>query len=60
MRVEPVAVSADLKFKDITVGSDHACGISSTDEVYCWGNGAAGKLGTRSTDNKLIPTKVAL
>jgi alpha-tubulin suppressor-like RCC1 family protein len=60
MRVEPVAVSGNSKFKDIAIGNDHACGISSADEVYCWGDGAEGKLGTRSSDNKQIPTKVVL
>jgi len=58
MQVEPAAVSASFDFAELTIGVDHACGIS-VDDVYCWGNGNAGKLGTRSSDNKLTPTKVA-
>ena len=58
MRVEPAAVSADFSFKEVAIGVDHACGVSSNDDVYCWGDGDAGKLGTRSSENKLIPTKV--
>jgi alpha-tubulin suppressor-like RCC1 family protein len=58
MQVEPAAVSADFEFAELTIGVDHACGISSDDDVYCWGNGNAGKLGTRSSENKLTPTKV--
>jgi alpha-tubulin suppressor-like RCC1 family protein len=58
MQVEPAAVSADIEFAELTIGVDHACGISSNDDVYCWGDGNAGKLGTRSSDNKLTPTKV--
>ena len=60
MRVEPTAISGDVAFKEITIGNDHACGISANDDLYCWGNGKAGKLGTRSSDNKLTPTKVKL
>jgi alpha-tubulin suppressor-like RCC1 family protein len=34
----PVAVSGKQRFKEIAVGSDHACGISEDrTTIYCWG-----------------------
>ena len=59
MQTEPVAVSSDLEFAELSIGVDHVCGVSADDDVYCWGDGGAGKLGTRSADNKLTPTEVA-
>ena len=60
MRVEPKAVSTNLNFNNITIGTKHTCAIATNDNVYCWGEGKDGKLGTRSLDNKFVPTKVAL
>lgn len=32
--------------RDLSVGTDRSCIISSRDEVFCWGNGADGILGS--------------
>ncbi len=42
----PVAVSGDLEFTEISVGSMYACALSQTGDVYCWGRNVNGELGT--------------
>ncbi len=55
----PVAVSGGLDFTSIGVGTRHSCALGASGEVYCWGQGAHGKLGNGDTQNRLVPTQVA-
>jgi alpha-tubulin suppressor-like RCC1 family protein len=34
-------------FKQLSVGADHACGLSDTSKVYCWGRQNKGQIGNR-------------
>jgi cysteine-rich repeat protein len=45
--------------KAVAQGDDHACLLSTADEVYCWGNNSYGQLGIGSTQNKFVANKVA-
>jgi len=36
--VEPVPVSGDLRFTDLSAGWRHACGITDEGKLYCWGD----------------------
>lgn len=40
------AVTGDLVFRSITVGSGHTCGLTRDGSAYCWGSNNHGKLGT--------------
>jgi len=42
----PTAVSGGLTFKSLYGGRWHTCGITTTDETYCWGWDWVGQLGT--------------
>lgn len=42
----PVPVSGGLRFRSVTVGRLHACGVATSGAAYCWGANAAGQLGT--------------
>ena len=44
--------------KEITSGHWHTCVVSQTHEMYCWGDGASGKLGDGASTNNAIPGKV--
>jgi alpha-tubulin suppressor-like RCC1 family protein len=41
-----VVAAATLTFRQVTTGAGHACGLTATDEVYCWGDAREGQLGT--------------
>jgi alpha-tubulin suppressor-like RCC1 family protein len=55
----PVAVSGDLRFESMSVGWDHACGVTADNEAYCWGRGRYGRLGNGSAENSLAPVAVS-
>jgi alpha-tubulin suppressor-like RCC1 family protein len=43
--LRPVAVSGGLRFRQVTAGTNVTCGVSTEDEVFCWGDNGAGELG---------------
>jgi alpha-tubulin suppressor-like RCC1 family protein len=60
---KPVLISsANLspvkKFKYISSGSNHSCGIDSEGSTYCWGYGADGRLGDGGTSNRYLPVAI--
>ncbi len=42
---EPVAVDTALRFRRLSAGRAHTCGLSVQREVFCWGNNDGGLLG---------------
>ncbi|CAD5209195.1 unnamed protein product [Bursaphelenchus xylophilus] len=43
---------------DISCGYEHAVGVTETGQVFVWGDGKDGKLGTGNSENILIPTQI--
>ncbi len=41
----PVAVHGGLTFKQLSGGLFHTCGLTTANELYCWGSGGLGELG---------------
>jgi alpha-tubulin suppressor-like RCC1 family protein len=57
--LRPVAVAGGLTFKAVSAGSDHTCGVTTADQIYCWGANIQGELGDGSTAaSRQIPTLV--
>ena len=55
-----ISVEAGLTFKQLSAGSFHTCGITTTTNVaYCWGNNNYGQLGDGTTTNSNRPRRVA-
>jgi len=54
----PVAVSGGLKFKLLTLGFDHSCGLTAAGDAYCWGDNTWGQLGEATTGQALEPAAV--
>jgi alpha-tubulin suppressor-like RCC1 family protein len=61
----PGAVQSTDRWADISAGGDyrnsdpnHTCGITSTDEAYCWGSNGRGQLGNGTTDDTNVPVPV--
>lgn len=40
-----VTISTTLPFKSLSVGSDHTCGITTDNRLFCWGRNDFGQLG---------------
>ena len=43
------AVTIGAQVEQLTAGSEHTCALTVDGEVYCWGNGALGRLGYGNT-----------
>lgn len=54
----PQQVSTISNWTHISAGSDHTCGVTTDGEVYCWGAGDAGRLGTGAIDTTATPLEV--
>ncbi len=57
-RTRPVPVLGGLRFRSITAGIDHTCGITLDARGYCWGGNRAGQLGTGSRSGSLVPVPI--
>jgi alpha-tubulin suppressor-like RCC1 family protein len=44
-RTTPIAVVGGLRFRHVSVGYEHSCGITLDDRAYCWGLNFFGQLG---------------
>jgi alpha-tubulin suppressor-like RCC1 family protein len=52
------AFTAAPKFRSVSAGWDHTCGISSFTRAYCWGYNSTGQLGTFDRMKRLTATPV--
>ena len=44
-RTRPVAVAGGLVFRTVAAGGFNTCGVTTSDEAYCWGTNQEGQLG---------------
>ena len=49
-QIRPTAsmASSTTAFRQVSGGATHACGVAADNQAYCWGDNAAGELGTGS------------
>lgn len=50
--------AGNLVFRYIDAGSYHTCGITTTEQLYCWGYNGDGQLGTPASVGTSFPTLV--
>lgn len=61
----PMAVAGNLTFKSISAGVRVTCGVTTSNQAYCWGSDANGELGNggpisyQTTDISYVPVGVA-
>ncbi len=55
----PVAVAGTQLFASISVGNSSVCALTAAGEAYCWGANFGGALGDGTSENRLVPTRVA-
>jgi alpha-tubulin suppressor-like RCC1 family protein len=72
-RLTPTAVAGGLRFRQVSTGGGlddfenlepfegHSCGVTTTDEAFCWGPNTIGQLGIGGTMGSRVasPTRVA-
>ncbi len=56
----PVAVQGGLTFRQISAGVAQTCGVTTANQVYCWGWTSYGKLGQQplTTDFITVPVRI--
>jgi Bacterial Ig-like domain (group 1)/Regulator of chromosome condensation (RCC1) repeat len=54
----PTPVQGGHAWRTIEVAGSHACGITTAGDLYCFGNGANGRLGNGSTASSTAPVPV--
>ena len=54
----PTRVDGNLRFRSISVGLDHSCGLATDGSAWCWGDGTHGQLGNGSTAQQKVPVRV--
>ncbi len=57
---EPLPVAGGLRFRDLSVGGGHSCGVTTDGGIYCWGRNDYGQLGNGSREPSAEPTRVLL
>lgn len=50
--------TATLQYESVDAGGQHACGITPSAAVYCWGYNGDGHLGTNDFANRNVPTPI--
>jgi alpha-tubulin suppressor-like RCC1 family protein len=55
----PVPVSGTIRFRRLSAGDAHNCGIATDDRVYCWGDNLRGALGDPSLRRAIAPAPIA-
>ena len=58
-RLKPVRVAGGLTFRQVSAGSRHSCGVTTTNLAYCWGLNEFGQLGDGTTEHRTTPVPVA-
>jgi alpha-tubulin suppressor-like RCC1 family protein len=54
----PVAVSGGHSFVELAAGDAHVCGVTTTGQVYCWGDRRGGAIGDGVTNVSFVPQPV--
>jgi alpha-tubulin suppressor-like RCC1 family protein len=57
-RGAPTTVSGDHAFTHLGTGSEHTCGVTTGDALYCWGNNDQGQFGLGFTSRRSTPALV--
>jgi alpha-tubulin suppressor-like RCC1 family protein len=51
----PIMLSGMTKLTELSLGSDHTCAVSETNDLYCWGSNVRGQLGNGSNADSSVP-----
>lgn len=54
----PAVVGGGLRWKDVSAGTRHSCGVTTDARLRCWGLNASGQLGSGTTTSSMTPVPV--
>lgn len=57
--INPVEAPDLMDVVDVSVGGFHACAVTRSGSVYCWGFSDRGQLGNGTLSNLMTPTRVS-
>jgi len=55
----PTPVAGGLRFRSLSVGVEHTCGVTLDGRAYCWGRNKEGQLGSGDLSDASVPVPVA-
>lgn len=55
----PVRIAAGFSFAQVSAGSFHTCGLTTTNDAYCWGSNLFGALGDGTRNLQVAPVPVS-
>jgi alpha-tubulin suppressor-like RCC1 family protein len=55
----PMPVEGGLRFRSVTGGFGHSCGVTTDRKAYCWGWNDRGQLGNGTRSNSAAPVPVS-
>lgn len=60
--ISTVQAQTPTSWKHVSLGSSHTCALSTSNELYCWGNNYSGQLGVGLSDVHRVtrPSMVSL
>lgn len=50
--------TGEIKFKQVSLGINHSAAITTTGDLYMWGDNSYGQLGNGTTVNSSVPIKI--
>jgi alpha-tubulin suppressor-like RCC1 family protein len=56
----PAAVGGGLRWKEVSAGARHSCGVTTDARLRCWGLNASGQLGDGTTTSSMTPVPVRI
>ena len=59
-RLTPVPIAGTVRLKRVIAGGRHTCGVTTTNQVWCWGAGEVGQLGDGTTSFRRPTPKLVL
>lgn len=57
-RLTPVPITNDFRFRTVSAGAAHSCGIARSGVIFCWGSNASAQLGDNTTVDRRTPRRI--
>lgn len=59
IRISPTPVAGGRRWRTLSAGAGHTCGVDAAGGLWCWGANARGQLGDGTLRDRAAPTRVS-